>query len=142
MERTLFKEETEIGNPKVAMRAEIEAKLRAKYEQKLREMEREYQAKLALERHNHRVQVRMAMQQSCDGALMAADDVFGCTEDQAAQFVSAHMEYVNKMSHMAVVEDKDDPDMWWTKDTIDRRLKRIAGKHFQCWDERYAQEEE
>ena len=126
-----------MGNPKVAMRAEIEAKLKAKYDQKLRNMEREYQVKLALERHNHRIQVQMAMQQSSDGALMAADDVFGCTEDQAAEFVAAHMEYVNRISHMAVVEDRDDPQMWWTKDTVDRRLKQIAGRHFQSWDVRY-----
>lgn len=131
-----------MGNPKVAMRAEIEAKLKAKYDQKIRDMEREYQVKLALERHNHLIQVQMAMQQSSDGALMAADDVFGCTEDQAVEFIAAHMEYVNRMSHMAVVEDKDDPDMWWTKDTVDRRLKEIAGRHFQSWDVRYDVEED
>lgn len=125
------------------MRAEIEAKLAAKYEKKLREMERLFDEQLAKERQNFLKKLRMAMQQSCDGAVMAAEDVFGCTEEQAAEFIAAHMENVNKMSHMAVVEDKDDPDMWWTKDTIDRRIRKIVGeKNFQPWDQRYDYEEE
>ena len=132
-----------MGNPKVAMRAEIEAKLAAKYEKKLREMERLFEERLAMERLNFLKKLRMAMQQSCDGAVMAAEDVFSCTEEQAVEFIAAHMENVNKMSHMAVVEDKDDPDMWWTKDTIDRRIRRIVGeKNFQPWDQRYDYEEE
>ena len=73
---------------------------------------------------------------------MAADDVFEITEDQAKDFHDAHVEYVNKMAHMAVVEDKDDPQMWWTKDTIDNRLKKIVGeKNFMPWDERMTRKE-
>lgn len=125
------------------MRAEIEAKLAAKYEKKLREMERLFEERLDQERRNFLRKLRMGMQQSCDGAVMAAEDVFSCTEEQAVMFIEAHMENVNKMSHMAVVEDSDDPDMWWTKDTIDRRIRRIVGeKNFQPWDQRYDYEEE
>lgn len=132
-----------MGNPKVAMRAEIEAKLKAKYDQKLRDMERLFEERLAGERLNFLRKLRMGMQQSSDGAVMAAEDVFGCTEEQAVEFIAAHMENVNKMSHMAVVEDKDDPDMWWTKDTIDRRIRKIVGENnFQPWDQRYDYEEE
>lgn len=125
------------------MRAEIEAKLASKYEKKLREMERLFEERLDQERRNFLRKLRMGMQQSCDGAVMAAEDVFSCTEEQAVMFIEAHMENVNKMSHMAVVEDRDDPDMWWTKDTIDRRIRRIVGeKNFQPWDQRYDYEEE
>ena len=125
------------------MRAEIESKLAAKYEKKVREMERLFEERLAQERRNFLKKLRMGMQQSCDGAVMAAEDVFDCTQEQAVEFIAQHMENVNKMSHMAVVEDKDDPDMWWTKDTIDRRIRKIVGEeNFQPWDQRYDYEEE
>ena len=43
---------------------------------------------------------------------------------------------------MAVVEDKDDPQMEWTKATVDKRLLQIVGKdHFQPWEERYGKKD-
>ena len=108
----------------------------AKIEEKYR---REYEEKLAIAKANFLIQLDMVLQQSSDAALMAADDVFEVTEETAEAFQVAHIEYVNKMAHMAVVEDKDDPDMWWTKDTIDKRLLQIVGKkRFVPWDERHA----
>ena len=80
----------------------------------------------------------MGMQTADDAALMAADDVWDVNEYSAAKFHERHVYYVNKMSHMAVVEDADDPNMEWTKDTIDRRLRQIVGKdNFVPWNERY-----
>lgn len=68
---------------------------------------------------------------------MAIDDVFDVNEYSANEFHKKHIYYVNKMSHMAVVEDRDDPDMEWTKTTIDRRLLQIVGKdNFAPWDDR------
>ena len=110
-----------------AMLAKIEEKYRREYEQKFIE------AKAAF-----MMQLNMALQQSADAALMAADDVFDVNEYSAEKFVLAHIDYVNKISHMAVVEDKDDPEMWWTKDTVDKRLRQIVGeKNFAPWEERY-----
>ena len=124
-------------NPKLKMKAEIEAKLLAKYEQKVKEMEADFARKLAEAHANYRRMLKMGMQQSHDAAIMAIDDVFDVNEYSAEQFHIAHIGYVNQMSHMAVVEDKDDPNMEWTKDTIDRRLLQIVGeKNFVPWDER------
>ena len=107
----------------------------AKIEEKYR---REYEEKLALAKAGFLIQLDMALQQSSDAALMAVADVFDVTEETAEAFQVAHIEYVNKISHMAVVEDKDDPDMWWTKDTVDKRLLQIVGeKRFVPWDGRY-----
>lgn len=107
----------------------------AKIEEKYR---REYEEKLAIARAGFLIKLDMALQQSSDAALMALDDVFEVTEEKAEEFQVAHIEYVNKISHMAVVEDKDDPDMWWTKDTVDKRLLGIVGKkRFVPWDDRY-----
>lgn len=129
-------------NPKLKMKAEIEAKLLAKYEQKVKELEAEYARKLAEAHANYQRMLKMGMQQSHDAAIMAIDDVFDVNEYSAEQFHFAHIGYVNKMSHMAVVEDRDDPNMEWTKDTIDRRLLQIVGeKNFVPWDERMIAED-
>jgi hypothetical protein len=119
------------------MKAEIEAKLLAKYEQKAKELEAEFRRQLEIERADNRRKLMMGMQMADDAALMAADDVFDVNEYSAERFHERHIFYVNKMSHMAVVEDADDPNMEWTKDTIDRRLLQIVGKdNFVPWDER------
>lgn len=130
-------------NPKVKMRAELEEKYRLKYEAKLKEMEEEFKRLLAEAHANYRRMLKMGMQQSHDAAIMAIDDVFDVNEYSAEKFHLSHIDYVNKMSHMAVVEDKDDPDMEWTKATIDRRLLQIVGeKNFVPWDERMEVEDE
>ena len=126
-------------NPKLKMKAELEEKYRRKYEEKAKELEAEYQVKLAIERANYQRMLKMGMQQGNDAAIMAIDDVFDVNEYSAAKFHERHIFYVNKMAHMAVVEDRDDPNMEWTKDTIDRRLLQIVGKdNFVPWDDRMA----
>ena len=131
-----------MANPKVAMKAELEAKLRRKYEEKLLQAKAEFEVRLALAEANFRRMLAMGLQQSSDAALMAADDVFDVNAYSAEKFHKAHIFYVDKIAHMAVVEDKDDPDMWWTKDTVDRRLRQIVGDdNFQNWDERYGGED-
>lgn len=130
-------------NPKLKMKAEIEAKLRQKYEEKLKEEQKKFARLLAEAHANYQRMLKMGMQQARDAALMAADDVFDVNEYSAMKFHDQHIFYVNKISHMAVVEDKDDPNMEWTKDTIDRRLRQIVGKdNFVPWDERMEVEDE
>lgn len=124
-------------NPKLKMKAEIEEKCRQKYEAKLKEAKAEFARQLAEAHANFQRMLRMGMQQSHDAAIFAIDDVFDVNEYSAEQFHERHIYYVNKMAHMAVVEDKDDPDMEWTKATVDRRLLQIVGeKNFVPWDER------
>ena len=48
-----------------------------------------------------------------------------------------HRRRQRQIAHMVVVEDKDDPDMEWTKDTVDRKLLQIVGPdNFVPWEER------
>ena len=129
-------------NPKLKMKAELEEKYRLKYEAKLKEAKEEFARQLAQAHANFQKMLRMGLQQGNDAALMAIDDVFDVNEYSAEKFHERHIYYVNKMAHMAVVEDKDDPDMEWTKDTIDRRLLQIVGeKNFVPWDERMCVED-
>ena len=130
-------------NPKLKMKAEIEAKCRQKYEEKLKEAEKEFARQLAEAHLNYRRMLKLGMQQSHDAAIFAIDDVFDVNEYSAQKFHESHIYYVNKISHMAVVEDKDDPDMEWTKDTIDRKLLQIVGKdNFVPWEERMGGKED
>lgn len=115
-----------MGKPN-AMLAQIEEKYRRKYEALLLQAKADYLRMLD-----------MALQQSSDAALMAADDTFDVNAYSAKKFHDAHIMYMNKISHMAVVEDKDDPEMEWTRDTVDRRVLQIVGEeNFIPWDERY-----
>lgn len=126
-----------MANPKVTMKAELEAKYRRKYEEKLKEAEKELLVKLAQAHADFQRMLRIGLQQSQDAALMAIDDVFDVNEYSAEKFVNAHIHYVNKISSMAVDDDKDDPEMVWTKATVDGRLLQIVGeKNFVPWDER------
>lgn len=115
-----------------AMLAKIEAKYAA-----------EYAVKLAEAHANFQNMLRMALQQSHDAALMAIDDVFDVNAYSAEKFHLAHIDYVNKISSMTVEDDKDDPEMEWTKATVDRRLMQIVGEeNFVPWDERYGGKDE
>ena len=126
-------------NPKLKMKAELEEKYRRKYEEKVREMALNYDRRLRRERANFHRMLKMGLQQGNDAAIMAIDDVFDVNEYSAAKFHERHIYYVNKISHMVVVEDKDDPNMEWSKDTVDRMLLQIVGKdNFVPWDDRMA----
>lgn len=124
-------------NPKLKMKAELEEKYRRKYEEKLKQMEEEFAQQLAQAHADFQRMLKMGLQQGNDAAIMAIDDVFDVNEYTAQKFHESHIYYVNKMAHMAVVEDKEDPEMVWTKDTVDRRLLQIVGeKNFVPWEER------
>jgi hypothetical protein len=126
-----------MGNPKVALKAELEQKYRLKYEEKLRQAEEEFKVKLAIAEANFSRQVDMAMQISADGAMMAIDDVFDVNEYSAEKFHLAHIDHVNAICRLTVEDSKDDPDIVYAKADVDRRLLQIVGKdNFVPWDER------
>ena len=126
-----------MANPKMAMRAELEAKYKSKYEKKLREEQARYEAKLALAEANFSRQLDIGMQISADAALMAADDTFDVNEYSAEKFHIAHRDYVNAIASLTVEDSKSDPKIVYTKTDIDRRLLQIVGKDkFVPWDER------
>lgn len=128
-------------NPKVAMKAELEAKYKAKYDEKLKQAKAEFEELLARNNRNHLIQLDMALQQSSDGAMMAIDDVFDVNEYSAEKFHVAHVGYVNQMARLMLDDYKDDRTMEYTKTDIDRRLQQIVGeKNFQPWLDRYIKE--
>lgn len=127
-----------MGNPKLAMKAEIEAKLRAKYEQKLNQVRKEFETLLAQAHADYEFKLGLCLQQSADAAMMAADDVFDVNAYSAEKFHVAMVGYVNQISQLVIDDSKIDPDLVYTKTDLDRRLMQIVGEeNFLAWDERY-----
>lgn len=86
----------------------------------------------------YRKQLQFAMQMGMDAGIIAANEVLGMGAGRADKFRTAYIETVNEISHMIVVDDKDDPDMEWAKAKIDERIRQIVGQdNFVPWDERY-----
>ena len=128
-----------MGNPKLAIKAEAEAKARRKYEEKLKQNEQDLLRLLAEARAEYSCRLRICLQQSMDAALMAADDVFDVNAYSAEKFHIAMIDYVNDLSAAVIEDSKSDPDLVHTKADIDRRLMQIVGKdNFLPWDERYS----
>ena len=135
-------------NPKLKMKAEMEEKFRRKYEEKAKALEAEFQKKFEEVKKDFARQVaelhldyqqmsKIGRQMSEDAAIFAIDDVFDVNEYSANKFLDRHRYYLGEIARMAVDEDKDDPDMEWTKDTVDRKRLQIVGKdNFVPWDDR------
>ena len=135
-------------NPKLKIKAELEEKYRRKYEEKAKELEAEFQrrfgevkkdfARQIAEMHlDYERMAKISRQMSEDAAIFAIDDVFDVNEYSANRFCQQHRYYLGEIARMAIDEDKDDPDMEWTKATVDRKLLQIVGEdHFLQWDDR------
>jgi hypothetical protein len=127
-----------MANHKVAMRAELEAKYRRKYEEKLLQAKAEFAAQLAMAEANFSRQIDIGMQIAADAALMAADDVFDVNEYSAKKFMRAHIDNVNSIAKLTCEDSEADPNIVYTKTDIDRRLLQIVGEdNFVPWEERY-----
>lgn len=127
-----------MASPKVAMRVELEAKFKRKYDEKLKQMQAEYEASLEEIKASYLRRLDMALQMSADGAMMAIDDVFDVNEYSASKFHTAHEDYVNGIAKLCVEDSKTDDDIVYTKTDVDRRLLQIVGKdNFVPWNGRY-----
>lgn len=45
--------------------------------------------------------------------------------------------YVMEMARMIVDDAKDDPDLAYTREKVDQRLRKICGEKFDPWEVRY-----
>lgn len=87
----------------------------------------------------YRRQLHIAMQMGLDAGMIAANETLGMGAGRAEKFKKAYIDAINEISHMTVVDDKDDPEFTWTRAKLDERLKKIVGEdNFVDWDTRYA----
>lgn len=78
---------------------------------------------------------RVVHTQMClDAATIAANEVFSMGESRVEAFTVA---FSRALRDIATITAEDTCDMEYTKAKIDGALKRICGKHFVPWEERY-----
>lgn len=107
-----------MGHKQNNMLASYEARLEARYQKKL----------------------DIAMQMGMDAGMIAANEVLSLGPSRAVAFHSAYIKAINEISRLLTKDGKDDPDLVYSTDVVDRRLKKIVGtENFTPWDERYGQ---
>lgn len=89
------------------------------------------QAGIAASRHIH-------TQMCLDAAMIAANEVFNMGPTRCTEFANAFSDALNAIAKTTVDDAKSDKNLWYTKDKLDERMKKICGEHFVPWDQRYA----
>lgn len=78
------------------------------------------------------------LQQMCiDSAFLAASDVFRMGPGRCEAFGTAMTGYLREMAQMMLDDAKDDPELAYTREKVDGRLRQICGEKFKPWEARY-----
>ena len=79
-----------------------------------------------------------AVQMSFDVACFAAHDVFGMGPGRFPAFMAAYKKRYAEVAGLIHEDAKNDVDIEYARDTIDRGLKEIVGEdNFEPWEKRY-----
>lgn len=94
-----------------------------------------FQAKLEAE---YRAKLDVALQMGLDAGMIAANEVLGMGPGRAEAYRTAYINAINEMARELSVDGADDPDLDYSREIIDRRIRSIVGEeNFKSWDERY-----
>lgn len=80
------------------------------------------------------------LQQSLDMALITLNTEFGFGPERCALFETAFRKTFLEYAEMCVKDGADDDQIWFTKEKVDRALRRACGENILSFDERYAPE--
>ena len=78
------------------------------------------------------------LQQSLDIALLTLHNEFGFGPDRNAKFEEAFRKTFIEFAQMCVDDGRDDADIVYTKEKMDRMLRAACGDDILPFDERYA----
>ena len=78
------------------------------------------------------------LQQSLDIALLTLHNEFGFGPDRNAKFEEAFRKTFVEFAQMCVDDGRDDADIVYTKEKMDRMLRAACGDDILSFDERYA----
>lgn len=106
------------------------AKVEEEYARKLEQMRREYEQKLAMERHFSRV-FQLDMVTLALGRMGWGEKRFRNFDKMLSEVQDEFVDGVHE-------DMKDDPDVWYSKGKLDQELKQYTGKFFVPFDRRYA----
>ena len=75
-----------------------------------------------------------------DAAMIAANEVLNLGPGRAEAYRKAYIDAINEMAKLLATDGADDPELDYSRDIIDRRIKSIVGSEkFVPWDDRYGQ---
>lgn len=78
------------------------------------------------------------LQQMCiDAAFLAAADVFHMGPGRCEAYGAAMTGYLHEMAQMMLDDAKGDPELAYTREKVDGRLRKICGGKFEPWEARY-----
>ena len=104
-------------------------------------MARKVNAFLARQEARHRVDMAFqrdfTIQQCTDMLLIAANEAFGFGEDWLVKLLEAYQRVFEDYAEMAIEDGRADPDIEYTREKVDRKLRQILGDHFRPWEDRY-----
>lgn len=78
------------------------------------------------------------LQQSLDMALITLNTEFGFGPERCAAFESAFRQTFMDYARMCVDDGESDDEIWYTKEKVDRALRRACGEDILPFDERYS----
>ena len=96
-----------------------------------------FRTKEDLEFHDLCVKTIM-QQQTLDAMTLAIAEEFNTTPETFARLRNAFERKWAEIVALAKADVKDDKELWYTKNTIDRALREAVGEEYFCpWEERY-----
>ena len=88
----------------------------------------------------YQTKMRMTLQLAQDAAMIAANEVLHMGPGRAPEFAAEMRDVVNEIAGVMLKDQKDDEKFVYTREVVDRKLKKICGENFQPWEVRYGQE--
>ena len=77
------------------------------------------------------------LRQSLDMALIALNEEFNFGPERNQRFEAAFWNIFTDYARMCVSDGADDPEIVYTKEKLDKRLRLAAGEDYPPFDERY-----
>lgn len=121
----------------------FEAKLREEFRQTLADVVAAYEERIAEDERIYLEKLQIALQMGVDAGKLSANRVLGMGPGRSGPFEDEYRDTMNQMAQMLVEDSKDDADLVYSRELIDRAIKKIDGPgRFKPWDVRYNQRRE
>lgn len=78
-----------------------------------------------------------SLRQALDMALIALNEEFNFGPERNQRFEAAFWDVFMDYARMCVSDGADDPEIVYTKEKLDKRLRLAAGEGYPAFDERY-----
>ena len=84
------------------------------------------------------LQRKFTTQWCADAAILAANEVFHRSGEKLVEFHNVFIRIAHEIAEMTLADAKDDKELAYTKEKIDRQLEKLLGDDFLPWEERYS----